>query len=232
MSRIIDILLDLLFPGVCVGCRASLEGGGALCANCFSRIPYSGEVRCARCARRLPFGQPHCHKGEPTVVIAACDYADHRVAQLAQDLKFKNVKSAAKPLSDLMALAFLSSAFSEGSFTLVPVPLPPRRARQRGYNQAELLARHLSQKLTLPLRTDILRRTRENPPQTTLSDRKSRVANMAGAFIADASLGDPLPQKILLVDDVSTTGSTLREAARALKTAGAKVVVSLVAARA
>jgi ComF family protein len=108
------------------------------------------------------------------------------------------------------------------------VPLAAARARLRGYNQAERLARALSNLTGLPLRADLLSRTRETRTQTALAP-EARRANVAGAFRAKAA---PIGIRLILVDDVFTTGSTLLEAATALREAGAGRVESVTFARA
>ena len=106
---------------------------------------------------------------------------------------------------------------------LVPIPVHPSRLRQRGYNQAALLCRELSQRSGLPVREDILIRSRKTTYQRTLDDR-SRRENLQGAFTA----GDgQIPERIVLVDDIYTTGSTMHEAARTLLAAGGKQVYAL-----
>ncbi len=109
---------------------------------------------------------------------------------------------------------------------VVPVPLHPRRLRERGFNPATLLARALARERRVRLDPVALRRVRDTPSQTRL-DRRARRRNVRGAFVARARV----PPRVWLVDDVVTTGSTLGEAARALRRAGARSVVGVCAAR-
>jgi ComF family protein len=133
---------------------------------------------------------------------------------------------------------------ADGPSALIPIPLAPRRLRERGYNQSEVMARALARQWRIPVTVDLLVRTRETPTQTALTP-ETRLANVAGAFelrIDDRGLriGSP-PLKsairnpqfaIVLVDDVFTTGATLAEAARALEQAGAKRICGVTFARA
>ena len=112
---------------------------------------------------------------------------------------------------------------------LVPVPLHPRRLRERRFNQSAELARTLSKLSGLPCQ-DLLRRTRYTTAQAALS-RKERLKNLAGAFLPVARKGAPIPSHILLIDDVFTTGSTAHECATALKKAGARRIIVLTVAR-
>jgi ComF family protein len=111
---------------------------------------------------------------------------------------------------------------------VVPVPLHPARLRQRGFNPAALLARALARARGVPLAPRALERVRDTPSQTGLH-RRARARNVAGAFRVRP--GARIPARVWLVDDVVTTGATLREAARALRRAGARRVIALCAAR-
>lgn len=112
----------------------------------------------------------------------------------------------------------------------VPVPLHPRRQKERGFNQAEVLCRHLSACLHMPVAADILRRTKRTVPQVEMRDRKDRLTNMSGVFAVRKNKTD-LPDQVFLVDDVFTTGATVRSAANALKRAGVKWVWVVTMAR-
>ncbi len=108
-------------------------------------------------------------------------------------------------------------------FTLAPIPLHPKRLRERGYNQAELLARNISQTLQRPLIPNLLRRTRHAPPQVAARNRDERARNVQNAF-QSAPVHAPI---IVLIDDVTTTGATLESAAETLLRAGAERVYGL-----
>ena len=226
-------LLDLLFPPRCVACGAR---GAVLCEECRARIRSPRPPRCPRCGGLLPRDGalcPLCAAGHGPLaldrVIAASVYEGAaRKAILA--LKFEGQRRAAVPLGELLAAAARDAG--ERVDVIVPVPLHASRLRARGYNQAELLARHCARLLGVPCRADVVVRTRATAPQVglTLADRRR---NIAGAFALtpgthDATLAG---RRIALVDDVTTTGSTLDAAASALRETAPAAILGLAVAR-
>jgi len=141
---------------------------------------------------------------------------------------------------DLAAAMLPLRPQADGASVLIPIPLAPKRLRERGYNQSEVLARALAREWRIPVRADALVRTRETPTQTALTP-DTRLANVAGAF-ATGAVSDRLTPgrrpgvsrdaRYILVDDVFTTGATLAEAARALAQAGATRIAGVTFARA
>ena len=137
-------------------------------------------------------------------------------------------------IADDMAVAMNRVAeVADVSSVLVPIPLAPKRLRQRGYNQSEALARALGRQWKVPVLTDLLARTRETPTQTALTP-ETRLANVAGAFAMSNDQRSMINDHstLIIVDDVFTTGATLAEAARALAQAGATRIVGITFARA
>jgi ComF family protein len=150
------------------------------------------------------------------------------IRELIHGLKYRNMTWAAQPLADFGVLGFRDPRMPRSPDFLVPVPLHPLRRRERGYNQAELLARAIGQRMEIPV-LDILRRVRNTTTQTHF-DRKERMKNLSRAFkiSSDQSIKE---SQILLVDDVLTTGSTLDECAKVLLAAGAGSVYALAIGR-
>jgi ComF family protein len=143
-------------------------------------------------------------------------------------LKYGGLPRIADDLTAAMAATLLPI---DAASVLVPIPLAPKRLRQRGYNQSEVLARALSRLWRVPV-VDVLVRSRETATQTTLTP-ETRLANVAGAFTPGRGPGVNLPATTLvLVDDVFTTGATLAEAARALEQGGARRVFGITFGRA
>jgi len=143
-------------------------------------------------------------------------------------LKYGGVRVLAEPLAEMMAATWSLGPLPVTA--IVPVPLHPHRVRQRGYNQAVLLARALAPRLDLPAQQDWLVRTRDTRSQVGLT-RSERWANVDGAFRCPAAAA-VVGQRVLLVDDVFTSGATLRAAAQALRAAGADTVWALTLTRA
>lgn len=214
----------------CVLCGAT--GGDAfLCAPCHRELPYHAGPACPVCAGPSDFsGDSHvcgsCLKQPPAYerCIAALRYA-FPADRLIQALKYRKQLALARLLADVLTEAVRNAPRPD---LLVPLPLHPDRARERGFNQATELAKPLAQKLRIPLDTTSLARTRNTAPQATLP-LDDRHRNVKGAF---ACAGSFAGKHVALLDDVMTSGATLNEAAKALKRAGAVEVSLWVAARA
>jgi ComF family protein len=145
---------------------------------------------------------------------------------LVHSLKYGGTTAVAPAMARQMAVALGGERFD--ARTVVPVPLATMRRRTRGYNQAEELARALGRALRLPVETRLLTRTRHTPQQARSSSASQRHRNVEGAFAAREELAG---SRILLVDDVTTTGATFAAAATALRAAGAQCVWCVAFAR-
>jgi ComF family protein len=228
-------LLDLVFPPRCTHCHAYLRRGGALCAACQRRIVLHKTFFCGRCRARRYTARGLCHRGFPYCLAAAGQYEDPALRSLVRALKFQFVRAAAEPLGAMLAAYVRRLRLAdEGYGPVLPIPLGRKRQRQRGFNQTELIARALARRTGLRLAAGALARVKDTLPQSGLGSgldgQKRRRANIAGCFRvvrADAVAG----RKVILLDDVATTGATLLEATLALKRAGAKEVLALTAAK-
>ena len=211
---------DLLFPEnvVCLCCDHALspEETDGICVGCrreLSRLARMQEEREAANEETLPDGIDALH--------AAFVY-EGAARRLIRRLKYESVRAAAIPLAAQMA--FLPSGEEE---IIVPVPTDPKRERMRGFNQSALLAEHIGRILGMQMEKALVR-VEERRPQTGLSaaDRKR---NLAGCMAVNKPVNG---KRIVLVDDVCTTGTTVQEAARALREAGAESIRVFAAARA
>ncbi|MGA3121613.1 MAG: ComF family protein [Polyangiaceae bacterium] len=150
------------------------------------------------------------------------------IAWAISRLKYERRPEIARPLSDLLWGAIEPQRTFLSDVVIVPVPLHPFRLAERGFNQAALIACGIARRLGAPLCARALTRTRETAPQAML-DRRMRAANVSGAFVAQNRFAN---RKVLLVDDVRTTGATLRACEHAIRSAGALHVESAVVAQA
>ncbi|MCZ2103177.1 MAG: phosphoribosyltransferase family protein [Comamonadaceae bacterium] len=217
-------------PSQCAVCHA--WPAERICTDCAAR--FAAPVhRCAGCAQRVPEPLARCgtclrHPLALDTCVAAVDYAYPWDGLLTQ-FKFHADPGAARSLAALMRRAAEHGGVLGPDTVLVPLPLARGRLRQRGYNQALLLARALRH--GGPVQPHWLVRLRETPAQSALP-RAERLRNLHGAFsVPTAAQAALTQQRLLLVDDVMTTGATLHAAATALRAAGARHVDALVLAR-
>ncbi len=228
VRRVARQLGALLWPPRCLLCGDPGHAGRDLCAPCLAVLPWS-QAACPRCAVPLPAAAPGCgaclRRPPPVDATHAAFVYGFPVDRLLPRLKFHGGLAAGRLLSQLLAERF---AAADRPDALVPIPLHRSRLRARGYDQALELARPLARHLQLPLRDDLLQRSRATAPQSRL-DAKARRRNLRGAFTVPARA--PLPAHVALFDDVMTTGATLHAAARALRRAGVARVDAWVCAR-
>jgi ComF family protein len=223
--------LDLVFPPRCVRCRAYLGHEQALCQGCRRQVVLHRTFFCGKCRARRYSAKGLCHRGFPFTLGASGEYEDPVIQGLVRSLKFRFVRAAAAPLGALLA-AYAARLKIPRSYDLVlPVPLSRRRRRERGFNQAELVARNFSARTGLPIDVSTLQRVRHSPPQSGLRSYAARRANIAGSFQV---LRPELVRgrKLILLDDVVTSGATVLEAANALRASGARDILALAAAKA
>ena len=229
-----DAVLDVLLPRACAHCREDLRGEGPLCAACARGLPPPPEPACVRCAGRrgvAPFCADCAGRRFSCRLIRAA--ASHRgpAASLVHAFKFRGSRAAAVAAGRVMGTALAGRPELGGFDALAAVPAHPRRERERGYNQAELLAREVAAVSGLPL-LDVLERSRAAAPAWRLG-RLERRAELAGAFAPRA--GAPAlaaGKRILLIDDVTATGTTFESCAEALRSAGAADAAGYAFARA
>lgn len=201
---------------LCSGCDRDLPRLGHCCATCALPLPGAIATRCARCLQAPP---------PQAAAVAALDYIAP-VDWLVTRLKFNRQLSHGKLLATLLAERL--AATGTGVDMLVPVPLHPRRRRERGFNQAAEIAAGLRRRLRLPVRPDLAIRRRDTGHQADLPARE-RAANMRGAFQVPAAAAGC---RVAIIDDVITTGHTVAELAGTLVAAGAERVEVWAPARA
>lgn len=227
-----------LLPPHCLLCGARAERSRDLCAACAADLAPN-PTACARCALPLPAPALRCGEcldNEPPFDATFAPYLyGHPLDLLLTRLKFGHHLAAGRVLAELW-IDSAHAARAGGTVALpaaiVPMPLHATRLRERGYNQALELAKPLAREFGIALAPDLLRRTRATAAQSNL-DAAARRKNLRGAFDIDAAaLAASAPTHVALLDDVMTTGTTVREAARTLKRAGVARVDVWVLARA
>lgn len=163
---------------------------------------------------------------------SATSYRNDAVQKLIWRFKYEKLQSAAAPLAELLARYLNSLDFNFADFIVVPTPLHHERLEERGFNQAELLADAVAKTLGIPLVSNALLRVKSTPAQAKMRDRKERAENLFGAFAIAPHNTTLRGKNIVLVDDVFTTGATIGEAVKTLKSAGARKIIALTVARA
>jgi ComF family protein len=239
MPDFLDAVLQWVFPMDCAVClRAAPDRHlPCFCQSCWDSIqPLKGPM-CPCCGR--PFASPvaleyspshrcqSCRESPPAFDCVLSPYAyEGTLARAIHLFKYRKCVALARPLAKLMLVCKDKLPAVD---LVLPVPLHPKRLRLREFNQSLLLADRIATDLSLPLSLHNLRRIRQTPPQTELH-RAARAENVKHAFAPYHSkvLQD---QRVLLIDDVLTTGATVNECAKALRQAGAKAVVVWTLAR-
>lgn len=224
-------LANILFPPLCLSCGGQVRNDGAVCSNCFEKIAINQTLFCGKCGARLPGEKKICHQDFPYLLGAAADYGNPVLKSLVHGLKFKYVKAAARPLGEILIRYGGTLNLPLEKFSAVPVPLSEKRLRERGFNQSELIAKIFTEHFKLPLLIRALTRSKHAKPQSETKNLSERRGNVRGCFVVKNTTNTS-GKNILLIDDVTTSGATLLEAAKALKGAGARKIVALVAARA
>lgn len=216
-------LLELLYPvrSQCILCKRSLAGAG-LCPQCIQDMHVKG-TGCDCCGRQGPAPLcGECHRCPPSYKLArAVGLYQGQLRQIVHQLKYRREQSLAVPMGQLLARVVQQEPAYDQLDLIIPIPLHRSRQWQRGFNQARLLARETGRHLALPVIEELIR-VKATTPQTGLL-REQRLTNVQGAF----AVHDPRKvqgKRILLVDDVLTTGATVEAAASKLLQAGALAV--------
>lgn len=218
-------LLDVLLPVNCVVCRTE---GQYLCEGCVDDLPRLTSPYCYLCANpNVPQLCRWCFENSPRFDRARAPYLYEGPAkQMVLDLKYRGVRIAARPMARMLAGYLERNPYPVDA--LVPVPLHTKRERQRGYSQSGLLCEELSDITGVPVNNNALRRTRNTSPQVEMDSPEDRRSNISRAFECTSELEGA---RIMLMDDVITTGNTMSACAEEMKVAGVASVWGLAFAR-
>lgn len=244
LTKIKEVALELLFPIKCAACEKETAGkrkNKLICTDCLKKLSPSLNFYCPLCEARVANGEL-CFSCRLLIsntenkfyldrLLYPFSYKDPAIQKIIQAFKYRFIKSLDEPIGKLIAnyLNKIMEQFNLEDYSIVPVPLHKRKYNQRGYNQSELIAQKISPTNTNQLVSICLVKRRATKDQAKLKENK-RLRNLKDAFFC------PKPwlvagRRILLVDDVYTTGTTMAECAKVLKESGAKEVVGLAIAR-
>ena len=226
-------LLDFIFPKKCVNCK---KFGEFLCPDCFSKISFIDNFQCLVCLKGEIDGLTHpvCRDKYSIDGVASIVVYNSITRKLIKQFKYRPYVSRLSEIIGEVINEGLSQ--NEGFYNfiqrlepvIVPIPLSSGRLRERGYNHAEKIASQVAKNFELKIEPRILVRIKETKPQFKLS-KKERLENIRGAF--GIRENQQVSNSVVLIDDVATTYATLKEAAKVLKSAGAKRVLGVTFAR-
>lgn len=229
-------LTEIMYPKLCLSCKNKLDASSAndyICSRCWLKIKKNTPPFCHSCGRHLEKNNPiknicpGCLKRKFNFdrAFSPCAY-EGVIKDLIHEFKYNGKTHLGQPLGRIMT-GFIREYRLPIDYLdmIIPVPLYKTRLRQREFNQAEVLGRHIAEEFKKILEPDALIRLRQTKTQTELAPEE-RFLNVKASFAADAGV-DLKMKNLLVVDDVLTTGATSSEAARALKNAGANIVFIL-----
>lgn len=230
MYKIIDIVFSIFYPRRCLGCK---KIGRYLCVSCVESLKSIHSPICPICARPAFDGQTHprCKtKYSIDGLISAYRYSGP-LRKGIKLLKYSRVRDIAPVLGDLVVQKLHGRELEiVQRSVIIPIPLHWTHQRRRWFNQSELIAQEIAKTLGFQVNTKLLIRSKQKQSQTTLK-KADRLKNMKGAFAIAQEKSLKVPNSIVLLDDVWTTGATSREAASVLKRAGVKKVWALTVVR-
>lgn len=239
-QQTISWILDIIFPKVCLGCGKFTVAGDFdyVCKKCFGGISLKNTLECIGCKRQTQLGLTcmSCKKeNKIDQLLIAAELSDPVVEKMLKAYKYKFIPEMIKPLSVIAKKGIkklLSKKFNlfDDSPVIMPVPLHKKRLNWRGFNQAQLLAKDISDVFLVSYSDNILVRTSYYKNQAGIKAKESRIENIKNNFIVSDN-GAIRGKIVILVDDICTTGATLNECTRVLKKSGAKRVIGFVIAR-
>lgn len=229
-NRIINIVADILFPRRCPVCdEIVLPRGSLICPECVKILSFVKGPVCKKCGKEVFSDRlEYCfdctkHTRSFESGRALINYNDAAKDSMVK-IKYKNKREYIDFYTEAICRRYGKQIARMRADVLVPVPVHPSRMKTRGYNQAELLARGIGRSLGIPVRSDLLRRSRKTAPQKELNPAE-RLKNLEQAFEAEGNFAGI--ETVILIDDIYTTGSTIEACTRALKRAGVKTVYFL-----
>lgn len=229
LMRAVSVCVDALYPRRCPVCgRIPAPGDAICCPSCFLKLSFVASPVCQKCGKEIisPDAEycQDCIRRPRTFEygIALLNYNEAAARSIAA-IKYKNKREYLDFYGGLAAERCKKQLLGMKADGLIPVPIHPSRRRKRGFNQAELLAERMGQELGMPVFSEWLVRVKKTDPQKELGP-SDRLKNLSGAFLADPEKRPSGVERVILVDDIYTTGSTMEACTRALHAAGIKKV--------
>ena len=240
MKRLFHNFLNLLFPFKCIKCKTFIYNDAVFCHECWKAIEFISEPCCEICSHPLQFSfnvPKHlqicasCHKDKPLFdkLITVFKYTED-IKTVILNFKYNDKTLLAKPFSKLITTRLISA--QQQDFDMITsVPLHKKKLRQRMYNQASLIAKNIAVNIKAPFIPNLLIRSKYDPSQTTYT-KKMRIKNIRGAFAINKKYLESIKgKKILLVDDVITTGATINECCKILKQGNCSSITAVTIAK-
>jgi len=236
LKHLEESILNIVLPKHCIGCQ---KEGTFLCSDCSDLIKLNSFQICPVCQKSLTeYGEVcrYCKNLKPEIdsLTIATSYDNKTVSKAIKLFKYKFIDELSNPLSQIMIKAYKKNKLPIPDI-IIPIPLHPLRLRWRGFNQAELLAKDTSNNLLpdLPIKIDLktLTRDRFTSAQANLKKSEDRQKNIQGAFSINIDTNRIKNKRILIIDDISTTNSTLFECGRQLRKLKPKAIHAIVIAR-
>jgi ComF family protein len=232
-DSLLRLLQNSIIPNQCIICHKLHIAN--LCADCISKIPNKPTIwihqhiqqKSLFAPKTYTTIQPNLIEGNLMSILSCTPFHNSIIRKSIHYLKYKNIPQLAEPLGAIMLRTLTQHIRLKSHIILCPIPLHPKRLQFRGYNQSLLLAEYIAQKLKLPLYLD-LERIRNTPHQMRIRDKQDRIDNMKSSFKAHTK--SQKDTTIILIDDVTTTLSTIQEAAKALYKQGFHDIHALVLA--
>jgi len=231
----VDSFIDIFLPKVCLGCKTE---GFFVCTECIEEISEYKYLVCPICKKRSIDGRidKSCRSesGLTRFMGSPLSHSDKSVKKIIHAFKYQHAKEIASPLSEILIEFLNKNNFGKiiseykSRVIFVPVPLYNFRERERGFNQAIEIGNYLSEYYKIPLEEKVLIKHKNTEPQADVKNKEEREKNIAGAFSINPTGSDPVGlienKIVILIDDVYTSGATMRECALTLRSAGAAEV--------
>jgi len=220
--RIFNFFLNLIFPQECLFCHKEIDRPYPLCKDCEKQISISSIGNVSPSIKYL------------SALGSASSYQNNILRETIHCFKYRKITSLQYPLANLL-IRFIENnnkllSFKRENVCIIPIPLSKKKQRQRGFNQADLIAQIIVEHFHWNYLPNVIQRIKDNPPQAQIEDHQKRKKNVKGIFQIIPSKQNLKGKTVVIVDDVYTSGATMEEAARILKKTGAKEIIGLVLA--